>query len=144
MSRSRLRTVTDTFGHNTAYEYDSLDRRTRETRVAGHGSDDIVVATKYLPNGEVRETTNGLGRITAYSYDGQNRLKSVTDSNIGLAGGGTTSYTKSFQYDPAGNVTLETDHRGVVHQHAYDHLNRRVSTSIVSGPAAGPPSSAPR
>ncbi len=59
---------------------------------------------------------------TSYTFDEQNRLKTVTDFSNGV-----TNYT----YDLAGNLSKTTLPNGTIETREYDLLNRRCISKIV-------------
>ncbi len=72
-------------------------------------------------NGNKRSVTDGRGFTTSFSYDGSNRLTGVQFPD---------GSSKSMEYDPHGNLTKEVDETGRTVIHAYDALNRRVSSTV--------------
>ncbi len=140
--RSRLIETHDTFTHHGRYAYDGLDRKIREERLddRGEGGTDQVTTSRYTPNGEVQEATDGLGQTTEYRYDALNRRRLTIERGIPDPGTGADFIQTEYRYDEAGNLASEIDYRGVAKNHAYDDLNRRVKT-VVAGPFSGPTTS---
>lgn len=100
----------------TAYQYDVLNRLTREEKPDGS-----VLTYAYDANGNrTRVTVSGHGRTatTRYTYDALNRLHTVTDEQ-----GGVTTHA----YDAAGNLVTLTFPNGFVTTYSHDDLNRPLS-----------------
>lgn len=144
-------------GHITAYEFDVLNRGTRETNAAGDvtrfaydGVNNVI--TVIAPNGNVTtntydaldrvvEVNDNIGRVASYTYDDVGNRLSQTDGN-----GNMTRYmydavdrptividpltrTTVTQYDPVGNVLAVTDREGRRTTNIYDNINRRTSST---------------
>lgn len=75
----------------------------------------------FTPNGKVASVTDGNGNVTAYAYDGFDRLLTTTYS------GG--SY-EQYGYDPNGNVTSRRLRDGKSIGFGYDGLDRRTSMTF--------------
>ncbi|HEX4608629.1 MAG TPA: tandem-95 repeat protein, partial [Urbifossiella sp.] len=158
-ARSRVVTMTDTFGHHVDYVYDGLDRVQREVQFddqnaqayshslpedgdyplpptdAGRAWAEETI-TRYLPEGETAETINGMGQHVLYAYDAANRLISQTTPDIAQADGSTTAIVTTYEYDAGNNATDEYDLRDgpgstPIHRHtSYDDLNRPVEVDV--------------
>jgi len=77
---------------------------------------------------ETITSSNANGASVGYTYDGLNRLSTVTDSR--LQGEQTTTYT----YDPASNVATVSTPNGLQSSFTYDQLNRLTGmNSSISG-----------
>ncbi len=86
----RLRQATDTgHGHNAGFEYDAIGRVTKESNVWSHVDYDYDLA------GNRTYVGYGDGSWVGYIYDGENRMKSVTDH---LANG-TSQLLATYYYD---------------------------------------------
>ena len=69
-------------------------------------------------------TTDALGNVRAFAYDGLSRRTSAQDLHaVGDATFGTWTYT----YDDAGNSTSQTDPKSQVVNRTYDALNRMLT-----------------
>jgi len=96
--------------------YDSLNRLAQDI-----GAQSQTTAYAYDSNGNVKSVTDPLTHATGNSYDALNRLVQVLDP-----AGGTTQYA----YDPAGNLAQVTDPRGLATTYTYDglgNLTKQVS-----------------
>ena len=157
------RSMTEPNGNTTAYEYDELNRRTREMNAAGDvtlldydGVNNLLTTT--APNGNLTKNTydrldrviqvdDRIGRVANYKYDNVGNRLSQTDGN-----GNSTRYayddidrptivtdpllrTTVTEYDPVGNVLRVTDREGHITTNIYDKINRRTSTTDALGNA---------
>jgi RHS repeat-associated protein len=109
----------------TVYEHNSLGKVEKEEH---YGSDDVLAYTltwKYDKFGNVKETTDALGRTTIYDYDENN--------NKILEEGPRPGWKKIFDYDKANNLKKETetwpDGTVLTLTHEYNLLNQRKSTT---------------
>jgi RHS repeat-associated protein len=93
----------------TSYEYDALDRVTRQINPDGH-----ILAWAYDNNGNVIERTTKSGTVR-YAYDDAGRLSGVTDSE-----GKKTVYV----YDEAGRLATVATPNGVAGTRSYDENGR--------------------
>lgn len=149
--------LTEPNGNTRTYEYDALNRSTKETNAAGDvtrytydGVNNLITTT--APNGNVTTNTydaldrliqvnDSIGRVASYTYDNVGNRLSRTDGN-----GNTTTFTYDpinrlirvidplgettiTQYDPVGNVVKVTDRNSNVTTHTYDDINRPISTT---------------
>ena len=95
----------------------------------------------YYPNGDLAETTDALGNISGYSYDGAGNRTSETDGGntynssthtVGCASG-TTCPVTSTSYDGVGRVLTKTNPLGVTTLYTYDaNGNRTCETDGLS------------
>ncbi len=72
-------------------------------------------------NGNKRSVTDARGFTTCFDYDSRHRLTAIRYPD---------GSSKTLEYDPHGNLTKEVDETGVTTLHAYDALNRRISTTV--------------
>lgn len=94
-------------------------RRVTETRmVDGQAHTTLTVSDL---NGNKRSVTDGRGFTTCFNYDGSNRLTGVQFPD---------GSSKSMDYDEHGNLVKEVDETNRTTFHAYDALNRRISTTV--------------
>lgn len=133
--------------------YDSQDRLTSETP---HGDQNHPITYTSDPNGNVLTTSNQNGMVTTY-YDEAGRLSDTTDAsgaeahftydqdgntldriaNTKTLGGTTcpssTDYCTTYSYDPAGELSGETDAAGHSWSFYYDTLGNLRGTQYPNG-----------
>jgi RHS repeat-associated protein len=107
-----LASVTDPLGNKTTYTYDAIGRK----------------LTQVDPLGNV-SGGNQSQHTTSYSYDGNDRLLSVTDQ---------LGHTTSYSYDGDGNRTSVTDANSHVTSSSYNGLNQLVALTKPDPDGAGP------
>jgi len=115
--------VTDRHG-TTLYEYDQLDRTTKETRRT-HGEDAYAVESFFDAQGNRTKVVFPGGRTLISKFDRKHRLVEIDD------GGRRTTYT----YDENGNRQSCTTPNQVRTTYGYDALNRVESISSKAGAA---------
>ena len=148
--QNRLVRVSDGLGAVVRYEYDSLNRRTRETRLLsegltqrvdyhydpagrlieveqsadqeGCGSQFASTRYEYDRNGNIIRIQLPAGGELLREYDAANRLIAETHRE---ERSGIDNRTQ-FGYDAAGNLTEITDNQGRKTRIAYDLLNREI------------------
>ena len=86
----------------------------------------IIATTTYAYDAlnNLASTTDSMGNVRHFSYDGLGRRTSAEDFHE--VGDGTFG-TWSFTYDDQGNVTSQTDPKGQVVNRTYDALNRMLT-----------------
>ena len=96
----------------TKYEYDKLDRRTKEIRQVGiqdcdadEDPNDAVTENTYDANGNLLTLTDANGNVTSYTYTVRDEVETVSNGC-----GETTIY----EYDCAGNQITEERPNGNV------------------------------
>ena len=106
---------------NTLYKYDARNRltevRQKRTLVAGT---DIVTAYEYDDDGNLTSVTDPNGNTTTYLYDDFGRMQTQTSPVTG---------TSTYVYDAAGNLITSTDANGATVERAYDAANRVLTAS---------------
>ena len=148
--QNRLVRVSDGLGAVVRYEYDGLNRRTRETRLLsegltqrldyrydsagrlvevqqsadpdGCGSYFASTRYEYDRNGNMTRILLPAGGEILREYDAANRLIAETHRE---ESSGIDNRTQ-FSYDAAGNLTEITDNQGRKTRIAYDLLNREI------------------
>ena len=91
-------------------DYDELNRvRTRR------GNDGQQTAYTYDLNGNLESITRTLGQVTQFQYDALNRLTAQTDAELGVT---------SFEYDRKNRITRVTDPRNLITTWQYDGFGR--------------------
>lgn len=108
--------VTNRERHTVTFTYDPLNRL--EKVIRKHDEKDVYLQYAYDPAGNRIEERDVRGNRTTYTYDSQNRLKTVTAAN---------DSTMTYAYDPAGNKVSETNAKGHSITYAYDKMNRILS-----------------
>lgn len=102
----------------------------------------------YTPNGKTSTATDAKGNLTAFAYDGVDRLAQTTFPSKTVAGQANSGDFESYGYDAAGNRTTFRKRDGRVFTFAYDGLNRVITKYVPTGcapaPAGCPPLSALR
>lgn len=101
-------------------QYDALSRLSKETYPDGRW-----VGYEYDANGNrtalIESMPGGTSRTTRYTYDGLNRLKTITDALNGIT---------KFSYDSRDNLVSVTDPRNLTTSYTYngfDDLLKRIS-----------------
>ncbi len=97
--RSLPLTRTDPLGNLTSFAYDTLGRLIQKTYPPVGGAA-AVETTAYDDAHDVVAVTDAEGHATATSYDLQHRPAQIQNAARGI---------KAYQYDAAGNKTLESD-----------------------------------
>jgi RHS repeat-associated protein len=131
--------------------YDDLDRLTSEAVPTATGT--ATVAYEYHANGTRSRVTDSVGGVTAYEYDGRNRLKEVR-TGYGTANEALTTYAywpddllkevispngvkASSTYDQADRLTLLTNAKGAAlvssYAYTYDANGNRVQQVELNG-----------
>lgn len=119
----RLQTteVKDAINQVYTFAYDPLGRILSETR-AGQS-----MSFSYDAVGNRKTRTDGLGRLTSYTYDNLNRLTMIEYGATALQQSPVT-----FGYDDISRLTSAVNEVGTV-TFAYDNRNRMTSTTDVFG-----------
>jgi RHS repeat-associated protein len=131
-SSDRVQTRTDSEGYTLTYAYDKLDRVTKISYP--DGTADLYAynfqsgSQSGKPSLDLRKHTDRLGRITAYNYDADRRLISVTES-ISSGAGRTTKY----DYYENGTLKDITDADGTVTHWEIDLESRPISKTYALG-----------
>ncbi|MDT8388632.1 MAG: DUF6531 domain-containing protein, partial [Thiogranum sp.] len=109
---------TDGRGSVTDYDYDALKRLTQATQNLG-GADPATANTTtaygYDTQDRLTSVTDPVNGNTTYAYDDLGNLLSQTSPDTG---------TTTYQYDTAGNLIQKTDAMGQVFTYGYDSLKR--------------------
>jgi RHS repeat-associated protein len=106
------------------YEYDNIQRKTRET--INYGTFSLEHRYTYLPNGNIATFTGPDGVTVSYGYDKANRLKTVS-----IPGEGTVTYNEYYGGTP-NKITLPGGGTQLI---TFDALARPVA--LVSKDGAG-------
>ncbi len=98
---------------------------TLRTTLSTHSMDGTTQSyTSYDNFGRVEWSQDAAGNRTSYTYDKNNRQKTVTQESNGSG----SSLTTSYKYDGAGRVSEVTDPIGVKTSYEYDAQGRRTHT----------------
>ncbi len=149
-ARNQLKTSTDFFGAVTTFlydargnllrrdlptvgtqvcfhtfEYDLLNRLTKETRNEGT-PDAISISYGYDAAGNRTSMTDARGFVYTYVFDDSNRMIERHYPNIGAE-----TFIESWSYDDRGNVATFTDCAGKVATWTYDLKNRPLTETHV-------------
>lgn len=113
---ANLEVVVDRRGNQTVYAYDAngnVEEKTELTQVDGVRQ---AVSTTYTYDGSDRllTLTDSNGVVTAFTYDSAGNVLSETTDPGGLG------LVTSFTYDSAGRVLTVTDPRGNIQSNTYD------------------------
>lgn len=146
-TRGNVVETVDALGARTLFYYDKLNRKVEQIDALGN-----MVSWRYDANGNLTHerrwaqgspwhdvgshgwpSATDQDRITNYSYDQLNRLK--TQTVVGVRTGrwngsnfvaSTGDLATTFDYDANGNVVRTTDGNGVSTHNYYDRLGRKV------------------
>jgi YD repeat-containing protein len=138
----------DPLGRKVSRVSDAVGRPQSLTNALGQ-----AVQYQYSPLNQVNQITDPLNGLTAFTYDANGNLLTLTDA---LGSSHKTTYTydnmdrvatrkdalpqnpaEIYQYDLNGNLKQFTDRRTKVTTFQYDKLNRRIFAGF--GPTAAPP-----
>jgi RHS repeat-associated protein len=124
-----LQTKTDARGTQTAYTYDALNRITGRSYSGGTAAQTPTVTYRYDTAG----IANSKGRLTKVSssvsvtnYAAYDALGRVTSSSQQTNG---QTYSLSYEYDLAGNLTREIYPSGRLIEHSFDAAGRIASVT---------------
>jgi RHS repeat-associated protein len=110
-----LRSVTNSLGFLTIYDYDPVNQLTRVTDSLGG-----MTSFSYDPNGNLLSVTDARNGVTGYTYNNMDRLATRTDP---------LQASESYGYDAEGNLTTFTDRKTQATGFTYDALNRRTQAT---------------
>jgi YD repeat-containing protein len=119
-------------GHVTQYHYNSIGQLSTTTppAIAPPATPLGGTITTFDAAGRLHSMTDGAGRTTTYTYDGDNRVLTTITS-----GGGSGTTTLTYTYDGNGNQTSLTDASGKT-TYTPDAANRLVKELRPDGTAA--------
>jgi len=132
--------VRDANGGVSGSQYDAMGRVTARTApsYSPPGGGPAIVPTgrtSYDHAGNVLTTTDGLGRVTTYTYDPYGRVLTCTEPAVGTNPAGVWRYS----YDRDGEQLSVTDPTGAQTLATYDELGRPITSTEVErvpGPVA--------
>jgi RHS repeat-associated protein len=126
----RLTTVTDALGHVVeSHSYNDQGRALTSEKQGGveHYSLNYVSATE-------TDVTDGLGRMTKYTFDTSKGRNIVTQvEGLCNCGGGSGSQIQTWTYDDQLNVTSKTDALGHITSYTYDANGNRLTETDPTG-----------
>lgn len=113
----RIKKVIDTANRNTVYAYDDNNQKITITD-AELDTTELTYNDRFqvtqVKDARVPTTQAPTPQIYSFTYDPFGRTLSETRAGT----------TRTFQYDPVGNIHKRTDHSGRVTNYEYDQLNR--------------------
>ena len=119
----RQLTSTDANGATTTYEYNALGS-VRRTIYPGDSTIPVnTVICQYDSMGNLKYSSDSVGKVNKYTYDNQCRQLSVTEEKTD----GSQSIATSVKYDKNGNKRFYTDGNQKTTEYVYDELDRLVS-----------------
>lgn len=119
---------TDRRGNTTDFEFDSLNRATRQTAPAANPGDPRAVSTvTYGDSGLVLARTDAHGVVTDYTYDKLGRVRTVTEHVTD--NGVVQALVTTNDYDGAGNQISSTDPTGATTTAVYDRTGQQLRTT---------------
>ena len=121
-----LKTVTDPLNNTVGYAYNSSNYIQSITDQLGH----VTTITAWNALGQPISLTDPNGIITTLAYDGDGRLKSVTNGAPG-----PTATTK-IDYDGVGNVKMITEPNLAWTSYSYDNARRLTGMTNADGDSA--------
>ncbi len=113
---------TDGNGQRTEQTFDAMNRLTSILRADPDGSGPLNghrSTFTYDARGNLKVTTEPLGKVVFYGYDSMDRLVSTRNATDGVS---------LVNYDNNGNATKFTDENNVAIQFRYDARNRRTAS----------------
>jgi len=123
-----LTTITRPLNRVTRYDYDQLNRRTKETQPDPDGSTgpltSPVTNSTFDAIGNLTIFTDALGRNIVYAYDRLNRRTSETLPGPDGTQGTPLSPVTQWAFDVVGNLVKKTDALNKVTTYEYDVRNR--------------------
>jgi RHS repeat-associated protein len=135
----------DPTGDTLTSSYNGIGWLTGQVTPRGHASGanpaNFTLTKVYSQLGELLSSTDQLGHVTTYTYDGDRNMVSATDAlghTTGFAYDPDNEQTKvtrpdgsvlTTAFDSDGNMIGQTDGLGKTTSYAYDPLNRLVQTT---------------
>lgn len=98
--------------------------------VEHNGASAYITSYEYDGNGKLRKITDAEGNVRNFAFDGLGRRFSAED----LHAPGDASYgTWTYAYDDAGNLTQTVSPRALTINYAYNDLNQELSEDCTAG-----------
>ena len=143
-ANGNVTSATDALGNTTGYEYDNLNRKTKETLPAPDGTSPLTQPTtsyQYDNTGNLIAVTDPLGYTTQYAYDNLGRKIKQIDPPVIVGADQSTRVTPTtyYGYDANSNLVYVTDPLGSAPDtngvpdrvyttwYRYDKLNRQTA-----------------
>jgi YD repeat-containing protein len=101
---------------STTYDYDAAGNLASVTNALGQ----VTLYSNYDSNGHVGRVTEPNGLVTDFTYTARGRIATHTVSD------GATQETTSYEYDPAGQLSKQTNPDGTWVAFAYDPAHRLI------------------
>lgn len=122
--------VIDPLGNATLLTYDRLNRLTTLDEPAASNDDRAVWNHTYTRTGQLLSVTDPTGARVEATYDDLDRQVTFTQVERQPVAG---TFTSSYGYDDAGNLTTETSPTGHVTTNTYDRLGELTQTIDPAG-----------
>ncbi len=119
----RVSIITDAMGRKTKTVYDDNGRASQIITGFGTALQQVTRSFTYTPNGQVASITDANNNVTAYEYDGFDRVAKVTYPD--------GSY-EQFAYDSADNQTWKRTRAGDEIVSSYDLYNRPMRIEVTT------------
>ncbi len=117
--------------------YDADSRKTQEIRGLNTSAQITYATYGYTPDGKVATVADADNNLTAYSYDGFDRvIYTIFPSKTLSAGYADASDYEFYVYDANDNRTAVTRRDGLTNRFFFDKLNRQYE-ALIPSPAEG-------
>ncbi|MEJ0025760.1 MAG: RHS repeat-associated core domain-containing protein [Rhizomicrobium sp.] len=133
----RASKVTDPMGRAVSTTYDLIGEVLQERHAAGTASEIVYATHTWSPDGKELSVADANGNLTAYAYDGFDRMARQTYPSPTTAGLTDPADYESFVYDANGNVTGHRIRGGVTITSTYDALDRLIRRLVPAFGAQG-------
>ncbi len=133
----RASKVTDPMGRAVSTTYDLIGEVLQERHAAGTASEIVYATHTWSPDGKELSVADANGNLTAYAYDGFDRMARQTYPSPTTAGLTNPSDYEAFVYDANGNVTGHRIRGGVTITSTYDALDRLIRRLVPAFGAQG-------
>ncbi len=133
----RTSKVTDPMGRAVSTTYDLIGEVLQERHAAGTASEIVYATHTWSPDGKELSVADANGNLTAYAYDGFDRMARQTYPSPTTAGLSNPADYESFVYDANGNVTGHRIRGGVTITSTYDALDRLIRRLVPAFGAQG-------
>ncbi len=124
-------------GRAVSTTYDLIGEVLQERHAAGTASEIVYATHTWSPDGKELSVADANGNLTAYAYDGFDRMARQTYPSPTTAGLSNPADYESFVYDANGNVTGHRIRGGVTITSTYDALDRLIRRLVPAFGAQG-------